>query len=328
MSDAFLLSTASMGTVVTIHIVGGAASSDRAAHHRAAERALGWFREVERVCSRFEPTSEVSQLSSRAGEAVPASPMLFAATHFALAVAEETGGAFDPTLGSLLEAAGFNHEHRSGWPVRIAPATNGAASFRDIELDADAHTITLVRPLLLDLGAVAKGLAIDMAAKELDDNGYENFAVDAGGDLYFAGNNAAGEPWSVGLRHPRREADIIEEFRVSNSAVCTSGDYERRAVGGGDNTAIEHHIVDPRTGTSAKRCASVTTLAPSAMVADALGTAAFVLGPIDGLALLERHGLDAVIITPALERTATAGVPAAGGVYRGESPTTGRMSAG
>src|SRR5689334_9796322 len=88
-SDAFLLSTASMGTVVTIHIVGGAASSDRAAQHRAAERALGWFREVERVCSRFQPTSEVSQLSSRVGEAVSASPMLFAATHFALAVAEE-----------------------------------------------------------------------------------------------------------------------------------------------------------------------------------------------------------------------------------------------
>jgi thiamine biosynthesis lipoprotein len=317
-----------MGTVVTIHIVGGAAGtrSDRAAQHRAAERALGWFREVERVCSRFQPTSEVSQLSSRVGEPVAVSPMLFAATHFALAVADETDGAFDPTLGSLLETAGFNREHRSGWPVRIAPAASADATFRSVELDAGARTIMLHCPLLLDLGAVAKGLAIDMAAKELRDHGYENFTVDAGGDLYFAGTNAAGEPWSVGIRHPRRENEIIDEFRVSNAAVCTSGDYERRAPG--DNPAIEHHIVDPRTGASAKRCASVTTLAPSAMVADALGTAAFVLGPIDGLALLERHGLDAVIISPDLERAATAGVPPTGGVYRCETPVNGSSRAG
>ena len=303
-----------MGTVVTIHIVGGSASSDRAAQHRAAERALGWFREVERVCSRFQPSSEVSLLSSRVGEPVPVSPMLFAATRFALAVAEETDGAFDPTLGSLLEAAGFNHEHRSGWPVRIAPAANGDATFRSIELDAEAQTILLRCPLLLDLGAVAKGLAIDMAAKELHDDGYENFTVDAGGDLYLAGTNAAGDPWSVGIRHPRRENEIIDEVRVANAAVCTSGDYERRASG--ENPAIEHHIIDPRTGASANRCASVTTLAASAMVADALGTAAFVLGPIDGLALLERHGLDAVIISPDLERVATAGFPSPGGVYQ------------
>ncbi|HWJ16566.1 MAG TPA: FAD:protein FMN transferase, partial [Gemmatimonadaceae bacterium] len=138
MTDAFLLSTASMGTVVTVHIVGGRASADRAAQHRAAERALGWFRDVERVCSRFQPTSEVSALSSRVGEPVAVSPMLFAATHFALAVAEETNGAFDPTLGSILEAAGFNHEYRSGWPVRIAPASNADVTFRDIELDAEA----------------------------------------------------------------------------------------------------------------------------------------------------------------------------------------------
>ena len=317
MTDAFLLSTASMGTVVTVHIVGGRASADRAAQHRAADRALGWFRDVERVCSRFQPTSEVSALSSRVGEPVAVSPMLFAATHFALAVAEETGGAFDPTLGSILEAAGFNHEYRSGWPVRIAPASNADVTFRDIELDAEAQTIRLERPLLLDLGAVAKGLAIDMAVKQLHDDGYENFAVDAGGDLYFAGTNAAGEPWSVGIRHPRSEGEMLESFRVSSAAVCTSGDYERRASG--EDSSIEHHIIDPRTRSSARRCASVTTLASSAMIADALGTAAFVLGPIDGLALLERHGIDAIIISSELARVATVGVPASGGVYVNDS---------
>lgn len=315
MSEAFLLSTTSMGTVVTIHIIGGEAPAERSARQRAAERALGWFREVEQVCSRFEAESELSRLSSRVGEPVAVSAMLFAAVHFALAVAEETDGAFDPTLGSALERAGFDREYRTGSVVRVARAPRGDATFRDVELDAEARTIMLRRPLLLDLGAVAKGLAIDMAAKQLIEDGHESFAVDAGGDLYFAGTNAEGEPWSVGIRHPRREGEVIESLRVSNTAVCTSGDYERRTSSDGP---IEHHIIDPRTGTSAARCASVTTLASSAMVADALSTAAFVLGPIDGLALLERHGIDGVIITRLLDRVATAGVRAPAGVYRSE----------
>jgi thiamine biosynthesis lipoprotein len=305
MSDAFLLSTASMGTVVTIHIAREDAPARHDTRQRSAERALGWFRGVGRVCSRFEPESELAGLSSRVGEPVPVSAMLFAAVHFALAVAAETDGAFDPTLGALLEAAGFDREHRSGSTVRVAPASNEAASFRDVELDPDARTITLRRPLLLDLGAVAKGLAIDMAAKQLIDDGHENFAVNAGGDQYFAGMNDHGEPWSVGIRNPRVDGGVIEVLRVSNTAVCTSGDYEQRAPSA--DSPIEHHIVDPRTGRSATRCASVTTMASSAMVADALGTAAFVLGPIDGLALLERHAVEGIILTPDLERTSTAG---------------------
>src|SRR4029078_2228663 len=96
---------------------------------------------------------------------------------------------------------------------------------------AEAQTIRLERPLLLDLGAVAKGLAIDMAVKKLHDDVYKSFAVDAGGDLYFAGTNAAGEPWSVGIRHPRSEGEMLESFRVSSAAVRTSADYARRACG-------------------------------------------------------------------------------------------------
>src|SRR6185295_14473435 len=124
---------------------------------------------------------------------------------------------------------------------------------------------------MLDLGAVAKGLAIDLAARELTP--LENFAVDAGGDLFLGGVNDEGAPWTVGIRHPRGGAAPIDSVRVSNAAVCTSGDYERRSPSG------EHHLLDPRTGHPTNEVASVTTIGESAMVADALGTAAFVLGP-------------------------------------------------
>jgi len=222
-----------------------------------------------------------------------------------LAVASETDGAFDPTVGFAMETRGFNREYRTGRTVKTAIEATGSASYRDVLLDPERRTITLLRPLILDLGAVAKGLAIDLAARELQP--FKNFAIDAGGDLFLGGCNADGEPWSVGIRHPRRDNELIETLRVSSQAVCTSGDYERRIRGEGD----DHHILDPRAGISAQTVASATVVAPTAMLADALSTAAFVLGPDEGLRLLDRLNLDGMIISPALKRFATRGMPSA-----------------
>lgn len=303
MSDSYVHSVALMGTVVTIQVVGhGADRRERLEREEGVERAIGWFHQISESCTRFDETSEVSRLSVRTGASVPVSAMLYEAVRFALAVAEESGGAFDPTVGHRMEVLGFNREFRSGKVVRASREPGDAVSFRDVRLDPEQKTITLLRPLVLDLGAVAKGLAIDMAARELEP--FENFAIDAGGDLYLGGCNADGKPWSVGIRHPRDERELIETLRVSDVAVCTSGDYERRTSGADGG----HHIIDPRTGASAKRLASVTVLAASAMVADALATAAFVLGPVDGLRLLEVHGVDGFMVTPALERFATPGM--------------------
>src|SRR5262249_46142484 len=150
-------------------------------------------------------------------------------------------------------------------------------------LDVVNYTITLTRPLVLDLGAVAKGLAIDMAAHELAP--LRHFAIDAGGDLYLSGRNDDDEHWAVGVRHPRRTDTVFETVRVTNLAVCTSGDYERRDSRGG------HHLLDPRAGHAASSLASATVIAGSAMVADALATAAFILGPAAGLEFLLRSSV-------------------------------------
>ena len=155
---------------------------------------------------------------------------------FALAVAEESGGAFDPTVGLDMEMRGFNREHRTHRIVRTAITALDTVSYRDVRLDPDRRTVTLLRPLMLDLGAVANGLAIDMAARELAR--FTNFAIDAGGDLFVGGCRPDGAPWTVGIRHPRRDRALIDAVRVSNCAVCTSGDYERRGAG----TDGRHHI--------------------------------------------------------------------------------------
>jgi thiamine biosynthesis lipoprotein len=246
------------------------------------------------------------QLTAQAGVAVPASPLLYEAVRFALMVAEVSGGALDPTVGHRMAARGFNREHRTGEIVRHTRTSDDDVSYRDVQLDPDGRTITLLRPLTLDLGAVAKGLAVDTAARELEP--FKDFAIDAGGDLYLGGLNAQGSKWSVGIRHPRNEGELIARLCVSNQAVCTSGDYERLTPSGATSHGSEHHILDPRTGASPRAVASATVVASGAMLADALATAAFVLGPEDGLDLLNRAGVDGLLVTPQLERYETRGL--------------------
>jgi FAD:protein FMN transferase len=288
-SDGGLIrSQVAMGTVVTIQVVSAGAEA-------AIERAFGWFHEIEERCSRFDARSELMQLTAQWGVPVRASPILYEALRFALMVAQESGGAFDPAVGHQMEALGYNREHRSGEIVRSPTPSADGVSYRDVELDPERKTVTLRRPLTLDLGAVVKGLAVDMAARELLP--FRDFAIDAGGDLYLGGSNPQGAGWSVGIRHPRRDHELIESLRVSNRAVCTSGDYER-----------PDHILDPRTGDSCRAVASATVVAPGAMLADALATAAFVLGPQEGIELLHRMGVEGLIVTAALDRFETRGL--------------------
>lgn len=262
---------AAMGTVVSIEVD---------APEAVIERAFHWFRAIEASCSRFDPHSELRQLP--VGRPAAASPMLFEAVRFALLVAEETGGAFDPTVGGAMVARGFDRHYVTG--AASGARDDGEVSFRDVELDAPRGTILLKRPLTLDLGAVAKGLAVDAAARELQS--FSNFVIDAGGDLYFGGRSPRGETWCAGVRHPRNPGQLIDRFAVSDQAVCTSGDYERGA-----------HILDPRRRDAAGEVASATVVAPGAMLADALATAAFVLGPEEGMALLTRMDVEGLIVT-------------------------------
>ena len=300
MSGAYVRTISAMGTVVTIQVIGHDANDvERTEREKGVARALEWFTHITAQCSRFDPTSELSRLTTQVGVAVPVSTLLFASLKFALAVAADTNGAFDPTVGRRLEERGFDTNYQTGIRRRSTVDPLRRVSWRDIVLDEVAQTVTLTQAMVLDLGAVVKGLAIDAAALELAS--FRNFAIDAGGDVYVAGSNASGDPWRVGIRHPRRPDELTDSLSVSDVAVCTSGDYFRR----GAPDTNEHHILDATTGDTALRCASATVIAPTAIVADALATAAFILGPTDGIALLERHGVEGLIVTPSLEHYQT-----------------------
>jgi thiamine biosynthesis lipoprotein len=266
------------------------------------ERAFGWFAEVERRCSRFDEASELRGLSRRIGEPISISTLLFNALDLSLEIAHLTHGALDPTVGGAMEQSGFNTNYLTGEPVTPSPLSADApATYRDILLDYDSHTVTLLRRLSLDLGAVAKGFAIDLAAREL--SGLSGFVINAGGDILAGGRNPDGVPWRIGIRHPRRHAELLTSLRITDAAVCTSGDYERpQAEGDG------HHILNPTSGSSAGSAVSATVIAPTAIVADALSTAVFVLGPEAGVDLLNSQGVDGLIVGPDLKVVATAGM--------------------
>ena len=258
-----------MGTTVNITLVGQEADDVVQA---AFERAFGAMGFVERTCSRFDENSALRELCRHPLEPVRVPDILFETLRVALELSELTDGAFDPTVGAALENSGFNRHYLTGGATLAHQPGDERATYRDVVLNEHDRTVLLQKPLLLDLGAVAKGLAIDLAARELD--AWQGFAINAGGDLYLHGLDPAGTPWTVGIQHPLRKDAMICWLAATDVAVCTSGSYERRSP----LSAAAHHLLDPRTGESVRGLLSCTVVAPMAILADAVSTAAFVSG--------------------------------------------------
>jgi len=293
----YTAATVAMDTLVAVHVAAHLPSPEIA---KAAQRALAWFRVVEDVTSRFDEASEAMRCGRQPGRPVRVSPLLAQLMEFALTLAQRSSGAFDPTVGRTLELRGFNQHYVTGRRVESTmPA--GGVSYRDVALDRRRGTITVRRPMVVDLSAVAKGLAIDLAARELAPLG--DFVVEAGGDLYVSGAHPEGRPWRIGVRHPFEPERVLCRLAAHGLAICTSGNYERVAADGSG------HLVDPRDSGAPCDLASVTVLAPTAMAADGLATAAFVLGAEAGPRLLEDEGAHGVFYTASLARFTTRNFP-------------------
>jgi thiamine biosynthesis lipoprotein len=229
------------------------------------ESAFDWFDAVEQACSRFRPDSEVSRLGETVGRPVPVSPLLAAALAAALDAAEWTGGVFDPTVGAELAARGLDTDWRTGTANR--PTATGALT--DVHLDLAASTVTLDRPVSLDLGAVAKGLAVDLAGHELAEQ--PRFAINAGGDVLLRGG-----PWPVRIADPADPDRTLVELELADTALATSGR--------GARPGHLVHADDSLLG--------VSVLAANCLAADVLSTCVLLLGRSDGLDLLA-HTADA-----------------------------------
>ncbi len=258
---------------------------------RAAEvfgKCWGEAERLERIFSRYDPDSELSRVNREAGSApVAVSGEMLEVLSRALEISRLTGGAFDVSVGPLLEAWGFFPRREGRTPSReeIESALS-RTGWEKIELDRESRTIRFRVPgLEIDLGGLAKGYVVDRLAALLAGEGIPGALVNAGGDIYALGRHPEGRGWRIGVEHPRREGEVLAVLELRDRAVATSGDYRNYFIQGRRRYS---HIIDPRTGEpAATGVVESTVLAPDCLTADGLATALFVLGPERGLEVLK-----------------------------------------
>ena len=268
------------------------------------------LRSFNSTLSTYEPHSEISQLNStQATGWLPVSPLLYEVLEISSQVSAATGGAFDVTIGNLVEAWGFGPASATNKPsTPVTPPAESlqrAAGWQRLELHRTP--VLAVRKkdpaIRLDVNGIAPGLAVDRIAAALEKMGFANTLVEIGGEVRGRGRRPDGLPWHVAIEAPvAGERIVYAGVQLLDRAVSTSGDYrDTRVTTSGRRIS---HTIDPRTGRPIEHgLASVTVVASSAAEADAYATALSVLGSRDGYALARRLGLAVLFLDP----TATQG---------------------
>jgi FAD:protein FMN transferase len=286
----FIYTGQAMGTVITVFIWG----DDEVKAAKAAEAVFAEMKRVDGVMTTWTPDSEVSKVNAAAGTApVAVSPETFEVIARAQDVAKKTKGLFDITVGPLFGGLYKFDQDMNGTLPEPAEVKKRLAlvGYQNLVLDKKKLTVFLKKKgMSITLGGIAKGYAVDKCVKLLYDQGFTNFMVQAGGDMFVAGKKGA-DPWVVGIRDPRGASrdSMFATAPVEDHSFSTSGDYERGFVKDGKRW---HHILDPRTGQPATRSRSVTVRAKDAFTADAWSKVLFILGPVESQKLLKREKLD------------------------------------
>jgi thiamine biosynthesis lipoprotein len=290
-------------TMGTRFLVKVAAPEMPRADYEAIAKAIG--RRLDSVTaqmSTWDPESELSRFN-RHGEPSPfrVSPDSLRVFEAAQEVSELSGGAFDVTVGPLVQAWGFGARARvPGGPVPAELARlRDAVGWQGIRIDSEAGTLAKEHPqTVCDLSAIAKGYAVDRIAEDLERLGHRSYLVEVGGELRAGEPKPSAQPWRIAIEEPaatssgRRE--IHQTLGLAGIGMATSGDYRSYYLKDGRRLS---HTIDPRTGHPIEHAlASVTVLHPQAMYADAFATALNVLGPEAGLALAQELGLAAHFI--------------------------------
>ncbi len=284
-----------MGTIVQVDVcyVGEDQPRLSGAYARVWER----LSEIDQRMSVFRDDSDVAKINQSYGNPAEIQEDTYHLLGEAVAYSELTRGTFDITVWPLI-ALWKKAEKKNQVPSQAEIlSVKKSLGVRNIRLSAGSQVEVLNRETKIDLGGIAKGYAVDEAAKILRANGFESFFIDAGGDIYVGGKNCEGKSWRIGIRDPRNLSGIMEVVEVSDAAVTTSGDYEQFYEIQGQRWS---HIINPVTGYPQKGVISATMIAPTAVAADALSTALCVLGPQKGISMVDSLGKEfsALVVIP------------------------------
>jgi thiamine biosynthesis lipoprotein len=273
-------------------------TSKDAAAVTAFDAVFAEFDRLESLLSVWRDGSDVVRLNAAAGDhPVPVSVETREVLAAARAVSDWTHGKFDVTFGALSDLWRFDHDQDNTIPDPAAVRSRlPLIDYRFVTVDDRAGTAFVTRKgARVHLGGIGKGYAIDRAIVLLRSHGLSNFLIQSGGDLYVSGLKGD-RPWKLGIADPRDPSGAsFATIDLSNATLSTSGDYERFFLKDGRRY---HHLLDPDAGMPATGCRSVTIVTDSALLADGLSTGVFILGPEEGMSLIERlDKVEGVIVT-------------------------------
>ena len=278
----------------------GVAGDDEVKANQALEKAIIEIKRIEALLSTYQANSQINQVNSNAGiSPVKVDEEVFNLVERAQRISELTQGAFDLSYGSLDKSLWNFDQNMKQLPSKeLAKNAVHLINFKNILLDRANETIFLAKKgMRIGFGGIGKGYAADQAKKVLVGLGFTDGIVNASGDMCAWGKRADGEDWTVGISNPDFPRDILSEFSLNDSAVATSGNYEKFVLIDGQKYS---HTIHPKTGFPMQGIKSVTVFAPFAELADALTTPIAVMGVEVGLHLMNQmKGVACIIIDDA-----------------------------
>ncbi|HUJ57139.1 MAG TPA: FAD:protein FMN transferase [Kofleriaceae bacterium] len=286
-----------MGTYVTVWFF----TDNEEGASKAAADVFAEMRRLDALMTNFNNTSEIGRINAAAGDhPVEVSDETLLVLDRAIDVSKRSGGVFDITVGAFKGLWKFDEDMdadcKAGKPSCKLPDPADVkrrlalVNWKDLVIDHKKKTVFLRhKGMAITLGGIAKGYAVDKCVAILKKDGFADFMVQAGGDMYVAGKKGD-EPWQVGIRDPRGPSDaLFAGMPITDHSFSTSGDYERGFVKDG---VRYHHIIDPRTGNPARASRSVTIRARDAFTADAWSKVMFIYGWKAGMDIIKREHLD------------------------------------
>lgn len=249
--------------------------------------------EINRQISNYQPDSELSKFNrAPANTPLQVSPEFARVVRFGLELSRRSHGAFDPTLGPVINLWGFGNESTGHTvpPDALLESTRRKTGWKLLSLTDDNELLKTIPDLALDLGGVGKGFGVDQMAAVLQSHGLTDFYTSIAGEVRVLGLSPRGTNWHLGISTPVdnwRETDTMAAgVWLSNQALSTSGDYQKFFLDAQGQRQC--HIIDPRTGRPVQHhLAGVSVVAPDSMTADGLGTTLFVLGLKDGMKFID-----------------------------------------
>ena len=267
-----------MGTAIHVELW----HTNKTIAEKNIQRVFTEMQRIDSLMSPFKKNSELSLINNNAAKhPVKISTELYNLIRQSIKISKLSKGAFDITFASVGQL--YNYRKKITPTAKAISKKLSKINYKNIQLNKKNKTIFFTQKgTRIDLGGIAKGHAVDNAIKILQQHNISQAMISAGGDTRIIGDKG-GRPWYVGIRHPRDKNKSAVVLPLSQTAISTSGDYERYFI---KNNVRHHHIIKPATGDSARELRSVTILGNDSTTIDALSTTVFILGLSKGMKLI------------------------------------------